>query len=109
MSALLQKIKSHGACSAFLTDLVLGLIEERPGSNVDDLMPDLPEYSRAQVMQALQNLAFTKRALCERRGGLGRGKGAEPGRYYPVEPEPIAAAPIVRRGVSSVWQLGICA
>ena len=94
----------------FLTDLVLGLIEDEPGRNVDELMPELPEYTREQVKQALQNLSHTKRARCERQGVKGKHKGAKPGRYWPVE------VPLVRREqapspgrVSSVWDLGAVA
>lgn len=93
--------------SAFLTDIVVGMIEDRPGSTVDDLLPDLPEYRRDQVMKAMQIVAFYKRIRCERQDGKGRYKGAKPGRYYPVErdKEPVERGRTFGR-VSSVWDLG---
>jgi hypothetical protein len=92
-----------------LMDIVLGMIEERPGCTVDDLMPDLPQYSRQQVKQAMQNLSFTDRARCVRQGVRGRRKGAKPGRYYPIEREPMPGPFAIPRVANSVFQLGALA
>jgi hypothetical protein len=89
-----------------LMDIVLGMIDARPGCTVDDLMPDLPQYSRQQVKQAMQNLSFTDRARCVRQGVRGQHKGAKPGRYYPIERDPQPKPFVIPRVANSVWQLG---
>jgi hypothetical protein len=90
----------------FLIDLVSDLIEDRPGSNVDELLPELPGYTRHQVKQALQNASFRGTLRCEKQGVRGRHKGAKPGRYYVVD-QP-AAQPVreLPKCANSVWALG---
>lgn len=91
----------------FLSDIVLGLIEDNEGSNVDDLLPHLPGYTRKQVMAALQNLSFARRVKCVRQGVQGKHMGAKPGRYWLADPieKPQAAKPQMRP-VNSVFELG---
>lgn len=86
-----------------LTDRVMDLIEESPGCTLDDLQVELPEYTRNQVRRAMQHLANTKRARCERQSSKGRGRGSVSGRYWVSEPP----APVVHfPRVASVWELG---
>ena len=44
-----------------LTHIVIGLIEEAPGSTVDDLLPDCEGHTRQQVLAAVHWLANTGR------------------------------------------------
>lgn len=91
----------------FLSDIVIGLIEDNEGANVDDLLPHLPDYTRKQVMAALQNLSFAGRVKCVRQGVKGRHRGAKPGRYWLAD---AAVTPSVTkpqpRPVNSIFQMG---
>lgn len=84
-----------------LMDSVFDLLHANPGATADDLMPKLPGYTRRQIMQALQNLAFTDRATCKRSPSQGRGKGTKPGRYYPRGASRTVYVP--RRHPLDVW------
>jgi hypothetical protein len=57
----------------------------------------------------MQNLSFTDRARCVRQGVRGRRKGAKPGRYYPIEREPMPEPFAIPRVANSVFQLGALA
>ena len=88
-----------------LTHIVIGLIEEAPGSTVDDLLPDCEGHTRQQVLAAVHWLANTGRLRCERQGGRGiRLGGSNPGRYFPVAKaiEETGRRPVI----SCVWDLG---
>jgi hypothetical protein len=90
----------------FLIDLVSDLIEDRPGSNVDELLPELPGYTRHQVKQALQNASFRGTLRCEKQGVRGRHKGAKPGRYYVVDQPAVQPVRQIPKCANSVFALG---
>ena len=88
----------------FLINRVIDLIEDQPGSDVDELLPQLEGFTRHQVKQALQNGAFRGRLRCEKQGVKGRHKGAKPGRYYLAEKvETSQPARQIPRCANSVW------
>jgi hypothetical protein len=89
-----------------LMQSVCDLVEERPGSTIDDLLPELPGYSRAQVKQALNHSSFNGNLRCERQRAKGRGKGSNPGRYYAAGLKPAAKPFVIPNVANSVWQLG---
>jgi hypothetical protein len=91
----------------FLIDLVSDLIEDRPGSDVDDLARELPEYTRKQILAALRNSAYLGRLRCERQGTRGGYKGgAKPGRYYLNDHVAAPAPRSIPKCANSVWALG---
>ena len=85
-----------------LVSEVVALIEEREAATVDDLLPDLEGYTRAQVMTALDYATTRRLITCDGprgpKGLKGRG-GSLPGVY---RRKPQAAS---RLGVRSVWEL----
>jgi hypothetical protein len=109
-----------------LTKTVVALIEENGPSTPDDLMAELPECTRRQVMQALHNARFQGLLDVSRGKGLGVAKGSSPG-VYSIGTGPLRVRakrkdgsrvieirprePVVksRPRVSSVWQLGCLA
>lgn len=90
----------------FLTDIVLGLLEDHPGATVDEILPECEGHDREQVFAALHWMAHKKRVRCDRQPGLGVAVGGSlPGRYYALEPAKPRAEKQCPR-VSSVWDLG---
>lgn len=65
---------------------LIEMVQARGSATADDLAPLLPQYTRAQVMQALQN-AKRRGALfiAKRGGGLGYGRGSELARYTVID------------------------
>jgi len=79
-----------------LIQVVVALIEEAGSASADDLMPDCPGYSRAQVLSAIQNAAQLGHIVKVGKAGTGLGNGL--GIYEPV-PKPAGPRP-----VASVWE-----
>lgn len=84
----------------------------RPASG-DDLLPHLPDYTRDQVFQALQNAKWDKKVvIVEPSKALGKGKGRTPATYAIAEVAPAPApsskslSEWVDRPVNSVFELG---
>lgn len=65
-----------------LTAIVRDVIEDNPGSTVDEIHELTEGFTRAQVLTAVGYLAQAKRIRCVRSGGKGRVGGSFPGRYY---------------------------
>ena len=93
-----------------LTQAVANLVCELGEVSGDALLPYLPEYSREQVFQALQNARYSKKIRIVRRGKP-IGRGSRPGVYAPPDggtSQPPPKEPMVRRPmpVNSIFQLG---
>jgi hypothetical protein len=90
-----------------LTKTVVEMVEDREGeTTVDDILHQLHPYTRAQVIQALQNARYEKRIRIVR-VGVARGRhGNAPGVYAPLEDhEPPRPEP-TERPVASVFEMG---
>lgn len=93
-----------------MTADILEVLEHLGVASCDDIGPHLPEYTRAQIMQTLQNLSFAGRVHVEIRGrGLGDQRGREPSKFAITVPDRAPkeeARPPLNRPVASVFDLG---
>lgn len=76
---------------------VAKLVAQRGEATIDDLAPLLPDYSRHQIMQAMQNARYAGMLDCDGPKWGGR-YGRMPGTYRPADPGKPA-----RAAASSVW------
>jgi hypothetical protein len=90
-----------------LTEIVVAMVQEAGKATVDDLMPDLPGYTRRQVQACLRNSAYNNLLVClsrgEHKGGGTSFRGRLPGVFAPV-PEPSNVE--CPRPANSVWEWG---
>lgn len=90
---------------------VVDLIEELGIASGDDLVPHLPDYTRDQVFQALQNAKWDGRiVIVEKSKALGKGLGRTAAKYGLApeaiqQPEPDSISRDVRPA-NSVWEWG---
>lgn len=86
-----------------LTATVAQMVKDRGEASVDHLMPELPGFTRRQVIGALQNAA--QRELIESCGKSGLPAPGKRPALYRVRTAPKKAKPTPTR-VSSVFELG---
>ena len=93
-----------------MTADILDVLEHLGVASCDDIAPHLPEYTRAQIMQTLQNLSFAGRLYVAVRGlGLGDQRGREPSKFAITVPDQAPEeeiSPPLGRPIASVWELG---
>lgn len=88
---------------------IIELVRERGSATVDELMPHMEEWTREQVLRAMQRAKFERVFECDRnvggRVGGSRKGGSKPARYrlHPrIQPPPPKVVP---KPLASVWEL----
>ena len=94
-----------------LIQAVTALIEEAGQGTVDTLLPDLPGYTRKQVMSALQNAQSNRLIHLIGKAGAAAGRANQLATYGPGPKPGTAQMSEYRNGwkhgrVASVWDLG---
>ena len=83
-----------------LAKTAAALIEEIGTGTVEDILPDMEDCTRAQVIKALQNARLEKLIECEGPGPrMSSGRGSKPATYRAIRKT------YVRPTVASVWDL----
>ena len=90
---------------------VTNLVEKLGSATGDDLAPYLPQFTRKQIFQALQNAKWRgKLSIVVPGRGRGRIGGKTPAKYGLATAGPVKHVKRVRvevpRPVSSVWEMG---
>jgi hypothetical protein len=86
---------------------VLGELEDLGVASCDDIAPLLPEYTRDQIKQSLQNLRYMGRVrVAVASTGRGAGGGKTVARYALAQREEAQEPAVIYRPYSSVWDMG---
>lgn len=83
-----------------LRSTVVVLVGKQGSATADDLLSQLPGYSRRQILSALQNARYAGLLDCDG-PRLGGSTGRMPGIYRPVN-----AGKPGRRALASIWEMG---
>lgn len=84
---------------------IIELVRELGSATVDELMPHMEEWSREQVLRAMQCARFERVLECDRNVGGSRKGGSKPARYWlhpRIQPPPPKVVP---KPLASVWEL----
>jgi hypothetical protein len=85
---------------------VVELVCKRGQATAEDIIPECPEFTRGQILQAMQNARHRGwLVILERRHAPNFGGGRLPWVYGPGEPIPAKPVFKGKRPVASVWEL----